>query len=313
MSELNIRQMFEAGVHFGHQARFWNPKMAPYIYGERNKIHIINLDTSLPLLKSALSYLQSLGASGSKVLFVGTKRVAGEPIEKHARRCGMPYVNHRWLGGMLTNFKTIRLSIKRYSELEEERKKDGATILSKKQALCRDREITKLSRNLEGIRDMKRLPDAMFIIDVGHEKIAVQEAVKLGIPVVAVVDTNGSFEGVDYVVPGNDDAISAIDLYTSYASDAILRGIEIKNTEAVAVASEMKKDVKGVIKMPSKSASGKKALERKEKKFAGDKEQSKPKVRMRGFTGKIKETLASSEQDKDKSSNAAVDTDTDDN
>ncbi len=302
MAEPNIRQMFEAGVHFGHQARFWNPKMAPYIYGERNKIHIIDLDTVLPMFKSALDYLKKVGASGGKILFVGTKRAARDSIVKHAQRCGMPYVNHRWLGGMLTNFKTVRLSVKRYTSLEEEREKGGFAKLSKKQALRRDREIIKLSRNIEGIKDMVRLPDAMFVIDVRHEKIAVSEAAKLNIPIIAMVDTNNFFENIDYMVPGNDDAIRAVDLYVSAAADAVLAGVEKK--EARVIEMRTKETIKGVIKVSSKAPrkTGEQTEEKaKEKsaqtpaeparstlrkttdKNAGKEGKAKPKVRMRGF------------------------------
>ena len=224
MADVTMRQMLEAGVHFGHQTRFWNPKMAPYIFGERNKIHIINLEKTLPLYKEAMNFLGSLAAKGGTVLFVGTKRAAREAIGEEARRCGMPYVNHRWLGGMLTNYKTVRQSIKRLKELEEMAGDGSFDRLSKKEALMLRREMDKLERSLGGIKDMRGIPDALFVIDVGHEKIAVSEAVKLGIPVVGVVDTNNSLEGVDYVIPGNDDAIRAIQLYVRGAADAILEG-----------------------------------------------------------------------------------------
>ncbi len=294
MAALNIRRLFEAGAHFGHQTRFWNPKMAPYIYGECNKIHIIDLDVALPLLKEALDYLESMGASGGKVLFVGTKRAAQKAIEKHAERCGMPYVSHRWLGGMLTNFKTVRLSVKRYLDLEEQREKNDGVKLSKKQALRRDREIAKMGRNFDGIRDMRRLPDALFVIDVRHEKIAVSEASKLGIPIVAVVDTNNLFENVDYMVPGNDDALRAVELYVSAAADAVLKGVEKgKEIEELADA-QAKEAVKGVITVGSKGAAAEKAGQpvRGTLRQTGKKDEepgkAKPKVRMRGLSRKAK-------------------------
>ncbi|HSP01397.1 MAG TPA: 30S ribosomal protein S2 [Thioalkalivibrio sp.] len=219
MSSVTMRQMLEAGVHFGHQTRYWNPKMAPYIFGDRNKIHIINLEQTLPLFNDAMNYLGKLAANGGKIMFVGTKRSARDTIAEEAQRCKMPYVNHRWLGGMLTNFKTVRESIRRLKDLDLMREDGSLNRLSKKEALMRTRELEKLERSLGGIKDMGGLPDAMFVIDVGYEKIAVLEARKLGIPVVAVVDTNNSIEGVDYVIPGNDDAMRAIQLYVSAAAD----------------------------------------------------------------------------------------------
>lgn len=224
MAEVTMRQMLEAGVHFGHQTRFWNPKMAPFIFGERSKIHIINLEKTLPLYNEAMNFLGSLAAKGGTVLFVGTKRAAREVVGEEARRCGMPYVNHRWLGGMLTNYKTVRQSIRRLKELEAMAEDGSLDRLSKKEALMRRRELEKLERSLGGIKDMRGIPDALFVVDVGHEKIAVAEAKKLGIPVVGIVDTNNSLEGIDYVIPGNDDAIRAIQLYVRGAADAILEG-----------------------------------------------------------------------------------------
>jgi len=235
MPEVTMRELLEAGVHFGHQTRFWNPKMAPYIFGERSKIHIINLEKTLPLLKEALNFAGSLAAKGGVILFVGTKRAAREAIEQEAKRCGMPYVNHRWLGGMLTNFKTVKQSIRRLRELEEMAQDGTFDRLSKKEALMLRREMEKLERSLGGIKDMKTIPDALFVIDVGHEKIAVKEANKLGVPVIGVVDTNNSLDGVDYVIPGNDDAIRSIQLYCRLMADAILEG---KSAVAAAVASE---------------------------------------------------------------------------
>ncbi len=224
MTSVSMRQMLEAGVHFGHQTRFWNPKMAPFIFGERNKIHIINLEKTQPLYAAAAAFVKNLASGGGKVLFVGTKRSARDSMQKEAVRCGQPYVNQRWLGGMLTNFKTIRQSIKRLNELDEMAQSGALDRRGKKEAQMLRREMDKLLRSLGGIREMTSLPDALFVIDVGHEEIAVSEAKKLGIPVVAVVDTNCSPEGIDYVIPGNDDAMRAITLYTSGIAEAILEG-----------------------------------------------------------------------------------------
>ncbi len=224
MSDVTMRSMLECGVHFGHQTRFWNPKMAPYIFGERSKIHIINLEKTLPMYKDAANFLGKIAAKGGKVLFVGTKRAAQVSIEEEAERCGMPYVNHRWLGGMLTNFRTVKKSIKRLKELEAMEAEGNIEAVNKKERLKMSRELEKLERSLGGIKDMGAMPDALFVIDVGYENIAVSEANKLGIPVVAVVDTNCSPDGVDYIIPGNDDAIRAIQLYVGGISDAILDG-----------------------------------------------------------------------------------------
>jgi len=224
MASVSMRQMLEAGVHFGHQTRFWNPKMAPYIFGERNKIHIINLEKSLPLYGEAAEFIKSVVADGGTVLFVGTKRSAREAIHAEATRCAMPYVNQRWLGGMLTNFKTIRGSIRRLQEIEELQESGALDRRSKKEAQMLRRELDKLTRSLGGIKDMNSLPDALFVVDVGHEQIAVAEARKLGIPVVAVVDTNCSPDGVDYMIPGNDDAMRAIQLYAAGVAEAVLEG-----------------------------------------------------------------------------------------
>jgi len=222
MTDVSMRQMLEAGVHFGHQTRFWSPKMGPYIFGARNKIHIINLERTLPMFRDALNFLGSVAADRGKILFVGTKRQAGKIVREQAQRCNCPYVDHRWLGGMLTNFKTVKNSIARLVELDE-MASSGATMgLTKKEALMLERERAKLDRSLSGIRDMKGLPDALFVIDVDHERIAVSEARKLGIPVVGVCDTNSSPEGIDYLIPGNDDAIRAIRLYLQEAADAVL-------------------------------------------------------------------------------------------
>jgi small subunit ribosomal protein S2 len=224
MTSVSMRQMLEAGVHFGHQTRFWNPKMAPFIFGERNKIHIINLEKTQPLYARAAAFIKGVASGGGKVLFVGTKRSARDAVEKEATRCNMPYVNQRWLGGMLTNFKTIRQSIKRLNELDEMAQNGSLDRRGKKEAQMLRREMDKLLRSLGGIRDMTALPDALFVIDVGHEEIAINEARKLGIPVVAVVDTNCSPDGIDYVIPGNDDAMRAILLYAGGVAESVLEG-----------------------------------------------------------------------------------------
>jgi small subunit ribosomal protein S2 len=221
MPIVTMRQMLEAGVHFGHQTRYWNPKMASYIFGERNKIHIINLEKSLPMFNDAMNYIGKVAAKGGKVLFVGTKRSAGDAVREAAQSCKMPYVDHRWLGGMLTNFKTIKKSIIRLKELEKMIDDGSIERFSKKEALMMDRERIKLEKSLGGIKDMRGIPAALFIVDVGYEAIAVKEANKLGIPVVGVVDTNNAQDGVDYVIPGNDDAIRSIQLYTAAMADAI--------------------------------------------------------------------------------------------
>jgi small subunit ribosomal protein S2 len=216
--------MLEAGVHFGHQTRFWNPKMAPYIFGERNRSHIINLEQTVPLFNEAAAFVKALVADGGKVLFVGTKRSARDAIEREAARCNMPFVSHRWLGGMLTNFKTIRQSIRRLGEIEEMVANGTLEQRSKREAQTLRRERDKLQRSLGGIKDMESIPDALFVVDVGHENIAIHEATKLGIPVVAVVDTNCSPDGIAYVIPGNDDAMRAIQLYANAMADAVLEG-----------------------------------------------------------------------------------------
>ncbi|MBH75296.1 MAG: 30S ribosomal protein S2 [Dehalococcoidia bacterium] len=227
MADINMRQMLEAGVHFGHQTRYWSPKMAPYIFGSRNKIHIINLEATLPLFQEALNFLGSVTAAKGTVLFVGTKRQASKLVREHAERCGCPFVDHRWLGGMLTNFKTVKNSIARLIELDELNTSGAIDRLSKKEALNLERERNKLDRSLSGIRDMTGLPDCIFVVDVDHEKIAVAEAKKLKIPVVGIVDTNSSPEGIDYPIPGNDDAIRAVRLYLSHAADAVLEARSI--------------------------------------------------------------------------------------
>ncbi|SES24944.1 30S ribosomal protein S2 [Halopseudomonas bauzanensis] len=224
MTQVSMRDMLKAGAHFGHQTRYWNPKMGKFIFGARNKIHIINLEKTMPMFHEALSFVEKLASGKNKLLFVGTKRAASKIIAEEATRAGMPYVDHRWLGGMLTNYKTIRQSIKRLRDLEVQSQDGTFTKLTKKEALMRTRDLEKLDRGLGGIKDMGGLPDALFVIDVEHERIAITEANKLGIPVIGIVDTNSSPEGIDYVIPGNDDAIRAIKLYAGAMADAVLRG-----------------------------------------------------------------------------------------
>ena len=231
---VTMRQMLEAGVHFGHQTRFWNPKMAPYIFGHRNKIHIINLEKSLPMFQEAQKYAKQLVANRGTVLFVGTKRQAREIVAEEARRCGMPYVETRWLGGMLTNFKTVKTSLKRLKDMKAQQEA-GLDSMSKKEQLMFSREMEKLEKDIGGIQDMNALPDAIFIIDVGYHKIAVSEAKKLGIPLIGVVDSNHNPEGIDYVIPGNDDSAKAVALYARGIADAILEG-RANATEEVAKA-----------------------------------------------------------------------------
>lgn len=224
MSEVTMREMLEAGVHFGHQTRFWNPKMAPYLYGQRNKIHIINLEKTLPLFNDSLSFAGKLASRKGVILFVGTKKAAQQIVEEEAVRCGMPFVNRRWLGGLLTNYKTVRQSINRLKDLESMETDGAVDRMSKKEALRFRREVDKLRRSLAGIKEMKRIPDALFVIDVGYEDIAVREAVKVGIPVIGIVDSNNSPDGIDYLIPGNDDAIRSIRLYAKGVADAVLDG-----------------------------------------------------------------------------------------
>ena len=224
MTQVSMRDLLQAGAHFGHQTRFWNPKMDAYIFGARNKIHIINREHTVPAFNDALTTVKRLAENKNQVMFVGTKRAAGKIIEEHARRCGMPFVSHRWLGGMLTNYKTIRSSIKRLRELEEQERDGTFAKLTKKEALMRSRMKEKLERSIGGIKEMSGLPDVLFVVDVDHERIAVTEANKLGIPVIGIVDTNSDPDGVDYVIPGNDDAIRAIKLYVTAVADAVLAG-----------------------------------------------------------------------------------------
>ncbi|HQV08028.1 MAG: 30S ribosomal protein S2 [Thauera sp.] len=221
---VTMRQMLEAGVHFGHQTRFWNPRMAPYIFGQRNKIHIVNLEKTMVKYNEAMDFVRKLAANRGNIMFVSTKRQAREIIAEEAQRAGMPFVDERWLGGMLTNFKTVKQSIKRLKEVEAMMEDGSVERLSKREALTVRRELEKLQKSIGGIKEMGGLPDALFVIDVGYHKIAITEAQKLGIPVVAVVDTNHSPEGVDYIIPGNDDSSRAIRLYARGVADAVLQG-----------------------------------------------------------------------------------------
>jgi len=236
MSQVTMRQMLEAGVHFGHQTRYWKPKMANYIFGSRSKIHIINLEKTLPMYNDAMNFIGKLASDQGKILFVGTKRAARGVIQEEAERCSMPYVNHRWLGGMLTNFQTVKASIKRLKDLEKMSTDGSFDRMIKKEALMNTREMDKLNRSLGGIKDMGGAPDAVFVVDVGYESIAIKEANRLGIPVIGVVDTNNIPDGVDYIIPGNDDAIKAIKLYVQGAADAVIEG------RASAVSSASAKD-----------------------------------------------------------------------
>ncbi len=253
---VSMKDMLRAGVHFGHQCRYWNPKMDQYIFGSRNKIHIINLEHTVPALNSALEEVSYLAEKKRKILFVGTKRAAGKIIKQEAERAGMPYVNHRWLGGMLTNYKTIRGSIKRLKDLELQETDGTLSRLSKKEALMRTRAKEKLERSIGGIKDMNGLPDILFVVDVDHERIAINEANKLGIPVVGIVDTNSNPDGVDYIIPGNDDSIRAIKLYAASIADSILEGkdqasaitskdefVEVAEAEAPAVEAPAAEEV----------------------------------------------------------------------
>ena len=224
MSIVSMRDMLQAGVHFGHQTRFWNPKMSQYIFGSRNKVHVINLEHTVPAFNEALEILRVEAAKGNQILFVGTKRAAQKIVKEQAERCGMPYVSHRWLGGMLTNYKTIRASIRRFRDLETQEADGTFDKLGKKEVLTRTRMKIKLENSIGGIKDMNGLPDILFVVDVDHERIAINEANKLGIPVVGIVDTNSNPDGIDFIIPGNDDSIRAIKLYAASVADSVLEG-----------------------------------------------------------------------------------------
>lgn len=242
MSKVSMRELLKAGAHFGHQTRYWNPKMGKYIFGARNKIHIINLEHTVPAMNEALEIVTKLASNKNKILFVGTKRAASKVIKDEAIRSNMPYVNHRWLGGMLTNYKTIRASIKRFRELEKQSQDGTFAQLTKKEALMNSREMEKLERSIGGIKDMGGLPDALFVIDVDHERIAINEANKLGIPVIGIVDTNSNPDGVDYIIPGNDDALRAIQIYVKAIADSCLEGAGKNQSEFVEVKEDVAKE-----------------------------------------------------------------------
>jgi len=269
MANVSMRDLLKAGAHFGHQTRYWNPKMAPFIFGARNKIHIIDLELTVPALEKAVSIVRGMAQSKNKVLFVGTKRAAAKIVKEQAERAGQPFVNHRWLGGMLTNWKTIRQSIKRLRELEAKMGDGTLEKISKKEALDLSRQLEKLDRSIGGIKDMGGLPDAIFVVDVNHEKIAIQEANKLGIPVIGIVDTNSDPDGVDIVIPGNDDAIRAIELYSSAIADACIEGAaeSLGKSDYVEVASDAADEAPAVEvtekKAPAKKAAPKKAAPQK--------------------------------------------------
>lgn len=278
MANVTMREMLKAGVHFGHRTRYWNPKMKPYIFGSRNKIHIINLEHSLPMFNDALNYLSSIAARKGKVLFVGTKRSAGKIVKEEANRCEQFFVDKRWLGGMLTNYKTIRQSINRLKELEKQSEDGTFEKLTKKEGLLLSREMAKLEASIGGIKNIGGLPDVLFVIDADHEHIAVAEAQKLGIPVIAVVDSNSNPDGIDHIIPGNDDAISAIQLYLSSAADAI---IEARESIAVTAAKESVADAEKTektVKPKKTTVVKKKVVEVKNEKVAKDVEE-KPKAK----------------------------------
>jgi len=291
MTDVSMRQMLEAGVHFGHQTRYWNPKMAPFIFGDRNKIHIINLEKSLPLYQEAINFISSMAGNKGMILFVGTKRAAQDVIKEEAVRCGMPYVNHRWLGGMLTNWKTVKQSIRRLKDLEKMSEDGTFERLSKKEALTLRREMEKLECSLGGIKDMGGLPDAVFVVDVGHEKIAIAEAKKLGIPVIGVVDTNNSPDNVDYIIPGNDDAIRAIRLYTQGVAEAVVAG---RQTITVGGAGDDFVELDESGEVAAKPASKKKAAK---KKAAAKKTTVKKKVSKKAAASKAKQEEAAESAD----------------
>jgi len=268
MTQVSMRDLLQAGAHFGHQTRFWNPKMDQYIFGARNKIHIINLEHTVPAFNDALNTVKRLAENKNQVMFVGTKRAAGKIIEEQARRCSMPFVSHRWLGGMLTNYKTIRSSIKRLRELEDQERDGTFAKLTKKEALMRSRMKEKLERSIGGIKEMSGLPDVLFVVDVDHERIAVTEANKLGIPVIGIVDTNSDPDGVDYVIPGNDDAIRAIKLYVAAVADAVIAGktqagemvapsefVEVTEPEPAAEVAEAASEPAEAASEPAEAAS----------------------------------------------------------
>jgi small subunit ribosomal protein S2 len=257
-TQVSMRELLQAGAHFGHQTRYWNPKMDQYIFGARNKIHIINLEHTVPAFNEALNHVHNLASNKNKVLFVGTKRAAGKIVKEQAERAGMPYVSHRWLGGMLTNYKTIRASIKKLRDFEAQQTDGTFEKLTKKEALMRTRAMEKLERSIGGIKDMGGLPDALFVVDVDHERIAITEANKLGIPVIGIVDTNSNPDGVDYIIPGNDDAIRAIKLYVASVAEACLAG---RSAGGEAVAATKNEFVEETAEMAAPEAAAAEASE----------------------------------------------------
>lgn len=274
---VSMRELLEAGAHFGHRTRFWNPKMAEYIFGSRNKIHIINLEKTMPMMNDALNYIGKLAGNKAKILFVGTKRAAQESIRDHAKRAGMPYVDHRWLGGMLTNYKTVRQSIFRLKELKKMRDDGAFNAMIKKEALMLTRELDKLERSLGGIEDMGGLPDALFVVDVGFEHIAVEEARRLKIPVIGVVDTNNDPDNIDYIIPGNDDSMRAVDIYVRCVADAIL---DARQANTVGSSSEFVEVVteKVVKKAETKKVDSEKATHKEAEPKHAEHKQDEPKT-----------------------------------
>jgi small subunit ribosomal protein S2 len=295
MADVSMRQMLEAGVHFGHQTRYWNPKMAPYIFGERNKIHIINLEKSLPMARDAYAFIKTIVADGGSILFVGTKRAARDTIRTQAERCEMPHVSHRWLGGMLTNYKTVRQSVKRLKDLEHMAEDGGFDRVTKKEALGLSREQEKLERSLGGIKNMTGLPDVLFVVDVDYENIAVREARKLGIPVVAVVDTNCSPEEVDYVIPGNDDAMKAIALYATLIADAVIDGKASLPAVALGEDEFVELDEEGKPKSTSRKKRAHKATVKKKAKVAKAVAEPKAAVEAESKAPEVKAEVKASE------------------
>ena len=298
MITVSMKEMLQAGVHFGHQTRYWNPKMDKFIFGSRNKIHILNLDHTVPAFNEVLKIVHKIGSNNNKVLFVGTKRAAQKAIAENAARAGMPFVSHRWLGGMLTNYKTIRASIKRFRELEEQSNDGTFDKLTKKEALMRTRLMTKLNNSIGGIKDMGGLPDILFVVDVEYERIAIQEANKLGIPVIGIVDTNSDPDGVDYVIPGNDDATRAVNLFCTAVADAILDGKSEANkvvakdefvevSEKTEIKTEVKVEEKPQIKTEVKENAEVKDSAEKKKKVETKKKvevKAKPKTKLKEKT-----------------------------
>jgi small subunit ribosomal protein S2 len=316
-SKVSMRQMLEAGVHFGHQTRFWHPKMRNFIFGARSKTHIINLEKTLPLFNDAMNFLGRLAQNGGNVMFVGTKRQASDIVREEADRCGMPYVNHRWLGGMLTNYKTVKNSIDRLKKLEAMMADGSTERLNKKEVLGLERERQKLDRSLSGIKSMPGLPDALFIVDVGHEYIAVSEANKLGIPVVGIVDTNCKPNGVDYVIPGNDDAIRAIRLYASTTADVILEGRATSNVQLPATDDEYVEVEEGdeakvkVAKKAKKTAAKKTAAKKTAAKKTAAKKTAAKKTATKKAAAKKDETVEETAE-KNEAAEAKAESDTND-